>query len=87
MSMPILTGRLNMRPHLFPPAVAGAVTVLALMVLWAGCDRERPALPTDITHPRAGSPRFTISDGARDGYRHFFFLPPLVGTPTVTGTF
>lgn len=35
----------------------------------------------------SAQPNFAISDGAHSGNTHFYFLPPMVSTPTTTGTF
>ena len=52
-----------------------------LVALFACSDREIS------TAPLAGSPRLVIADAARDYKRGFYWLPPMVKQPTVTGTF
>lgn len=53
---------------------------LTLCVFLAACS-ERP------TGPEMGEPVAAISDGANEGNDHFFFLPPMVPDPIVSGTF
>jgi hypothetical protein len=55
---------------------------LSAVLALAGCQADdRP------TGPPGPRPLAAISDGAHGGTRGFFFLPPLVPTPTFTGTF
>jgi len=49
----------------------------------AACSNEQP-IPSS---PGTGAPSFAISDGSSGGNPHFFFLPPLVNSPTFSGTF
>ncbi|HXV85815.1 MAG TPA: hypothetical protein VD793_03900, partial [Gemmatimonadales bacterium] len=53
---------------------------VGLVVVLAGCQDARS--PLDITPPD-----FAVSDGAHGGNTHFYFLPPLVPTPTFSGEF
>ena len=63
------------------PMVATA-TVSLLLVSCA----ERANAPTALRPPAA--PRFEIRDGAHNGGNpHFFFLPPIVASPSTTGSF
>lgn len=55
---------------------------LSIVLALAGCQADdRPTAPPE---PR---PLAAISDGAHAGTRGFYFLPPLVPTPTFAGTF
>jgi len=63
------------------PMVATA-TVSLLLVSCA----ERANAPTALRPPAA--PRFEIHDGAHNsGNPHFYFLPPIVASPSTTGSF
>jgi probable HAF family extracellular repeat protein len=55
-----------------------------LGILLFGCaeDVRTPLAPEEFHGPLT-----SISDGARGGNEHFYFLPPLVADPTFTGTF
>ncbi len=58
---------------------------LALLVPMAGllvaCSDRQPTMP--LGNP----PAFAISDGSHGGTQGFYFLPPLVPSPTFSGTF
>ena len=62
----------------FAPALAG------LLLLAACSDDRAPTGVDDLPAPPAAS---AISDGANGGNPDFFFLPPLVKNPSITGTF
>ena len=63
------------------PMVATATVSLLLV----GC-AERANAPTALRPPAA--PRFEIRDGAHNGGNpHFVFLPPIVASPSTTGSF
>ena len=49
-------------------------------VLLVACQDSQ--IPVDL-----GQPNFAVSDGANGGNEHFFFLPPIVPTPTTAGVF
>jgi len=55
---------------------------LSVVLVLAGCQADDQ--PTAPPGPR---PLAAISDGAHGGTHGFFFLPPLVPSPTFTGTF
>ena len=58
------------------------LVLLSLAVGLAAC-----ADPTGTTAPNARYPRFDIADAARDYKSGFYWLPPIVKQPTVSGTF
>jgi hypothetical protein len=53
---------------------------LGTIVMVGACRDERA-----ITKP--AQPSFALSDGSNGGNPHFFFLPPIVGQPSFSGTF
>src|SRR5688500_20337742 len=55
-----------------------------LGVLLSGCARD---VRTPLAPEESQGPLTSISDGARGGNGHFYFLPPLVAAPTYSGTF
>ncbi len=55
--------------------------VCSLAGLLVACSDQQPTTP--IVTP----PEFAISDGAHGGNHGFYFLPPLVPSPTFSGTF
>ena len=63
----------------------GSITGVAVIFLLAGC-HDLPNNPTEPSIPRV--PSLEIVDGGHNsGNPHFFFLPPLVASPAVTGAF
>ena len=67
--------------HRLMPTVVTTVASLALV----SC-AERANAPTALRPP--GVPRFEIRDGAHNsGNPHFYFLPPIVASPSAAGTF
>jgi hypothetical protein len=56
--------------------------LLSVAVVFAACDQRAPTDPA-----RSAVPQSVILDGSAGGNPHFFFLPPLVKNPTVTGVF
>src|SRR5438477_2119051 len=67
--------------HRSIPMVATAVASLAMV----GC-AERANAPTALRPPRV--PSFEIRDGAHNGGNpHFYFLPPIVASPSTSGSF
>ena len=58
------------------------LVLLSLAVGLAAC-----ADPTGTVAPNARYPRFDIADAARDYKSGFYWLPPIVKQPTVSGTF
>jgi len=67
--------------HRLIPMVATTVVSLALV----SC-AERANAPTALRPP--GVPSFEIRDGAHNsGNPHFYFLPPIVASPSATGSF
>ncbi len=56
----------------------------AVAVVLAGCGDNAVAPPPPLGAP---SSSFVISDGAHGGSSYFYFLPPLVESPTYSGTF
>lgn len=64
---------------------AGPLALLATAVLFAACAEDRA-----LVSPEAGpeSASFTIDDAAHGGSNeHFYFLPPMVPDPAVSGVF
>src|SRR6266702_8133523 len=61
------------------------IAAMSALVVGLSCRDRAPS----ITSPRSstGGPTFEFVDGAHGGNAHFYFLPPLVSTPAVTGTF
>jgi|GEM_PF-4659368 len=55
-----------------------------LGVLLSGCASD---VRTPLAPEESQGPLTSISDGARGGNGHFYFLPPLVADPTFSGTF
>ena len=69
-----------MRPAFPTRFILSSVLLLAL----AAChDVTAPVAP----EASAPEPFLTISDGAHAGNAHFYFLPPMVPSPSPTGTF
>src|SRR5438132_12483399 len=63
------------------PMVATATVILLLI----SCAEPANA-PTALRPPAA--PRFELRDGAHNnGNPHFYFLPPIVASPSTTGSF
>ncbi|MEJ2216357.1 MAG: hypothetical protein P8099_07055 [Gemmatimonadota bacterium] len=58
--------------------------VAALALVLAGCGDNSVVPPTALKAP---SSSFDILDGANGGNQHFYFLSPLVTSPTYSGTF
>ncbi|MEJ2677965.1 MAG: Ig-like domain-containing protein [Gemmatimonadota bacterium] len=56
----------------------------AAAFLLASCSDSTTTVTPTLTAP---SSSFVISDGAHGGNSHFYFLPPLVPSPTYSGTF
>jgi probable HAF family extracellular repeat protein len=67
-----------MRPS---PLVRAGSIVGSLLLSLAACGSDSP-LSSDVLHPAS-----IISDGSTSGNPHFFFLPPMVRAPEVSGTF
>ncbi|PYO28248.1 MAG: hypothetical protein DMD73_06370 [Gemmatimonadetes bacterium] len=61
------------------------IAAMSALVFGLSCRDRAPS----ITSPRSPTrgPTFEFVDGAHGGNVHFYFLPPLVSSPTVTGTF
>ena len=61
------------------------IAAMSAVVFGLSCRDRAPS----ITSPRSPTrgPTFEFVDGAHGGNVHFYFLPPLVSSPTVTGTF
>ena len=55
------------------------VFLIVLVVLAGGCDKS----PTAVEDPE--KPSLVISDGAHEGNQHFYFLPPVVPSPSYSG--
>lgn len=64
--------------------LSGRLALVWLGTLLSGCasDARTPLAPEE-----SQGPLLSISDGARGGNDHFYFLPPLVADPTFSGTF
>src|SRR5215208_1379434 len=54
----------------------------AMVLALIACDSPAPTEPLD----RSARPDLEISDGANGGNAHFFFLPPLVPSPSTSGS-
>jgi len=64
---------------------ASPILIALLASAALGCSVDRPLLTTPEA---AGRPNFAISDAVHSGgNQHFYFLPPLVPQPTISGTF
>src|SRR6266571_4846482 len=61
------------------------IAAMSAVVVGLSCRDRAPS----ITSPRSSTPgpTFELVDGAHGGNAHFYFLPPLVSSPAVTGTF
>lgn len=67
--------------------VALTVACAGVLSLLSACnDQPTPLEPKESSQP-ASSPSFSIWDGMNNGFDHFYFLPPMVGTPSYGGTF
>jgi len=60
-----------------------SIPLLAAMVVVMSCTNEQ----SQPTSPVTGAPNADISDGAHAGNQYFFWLPELVESPSLTGTF
>src|SRR5437762_8380825 len=61
------------------------IVAMSVVAVGLSCRDRAPS----ITSPRSSTrgPTFEFVDGAHGGNAHFYFLPPLVSSPAVTGTF
>ena len=61
------------------------IAAMSAVVVGLSCRDRAPS----IMSPRSSTPgpTFEFVDGAHGGNVHFYFLPPLVSRPAVTGTF
>ena len=58
------------------------VVAIAGTALLAACSEQSPVELAGVPEPE-----FAISDGASGGNEHFYFLPPMVKSPSYSGTF
>lgn len=78
------TTPLPMRIH--TRSIPLSARVVGLLLLALAC-RDWVQAPTSPVPRNPGAPSFEILDGAHGGNVHFYFLPPLVTSPTATGIF
>jgi len=64
----------------------GVAVAALLLECSEGPTAPRSAPPAPDTPTESRRPSFDIADGAHGGNAHFFFMPPLVSNPTVSGT-
>src|SRR5256885_9233208 len=59
------------------------IVAMSVVAVGLSCRDRAPS----ITSPRSstGGPTFEFADGAHGGNAHFYFLPPPVSSPAVTG--
>lgn len=69
-----------------PRRVPVVACVLSCALLLASCTGDNVLQP-DATAPTVPPPSFDLLDGSTGGNSGFYFLPPLVNSPTLTGTF
>jgi len=58
------------------------VVAIAGTALLVACSEQSPVELAEVPQPE-----FAISDGASGGNEHFYFLPPMVKSPSYSGTF
>lgn len=83
MSLERELGTSTMRRTLLPTSFNRRLLAICALGALAACGDRRmmtgPSLPT--------APSFAISDAARGGNAHFYWLPPMVANPSTTGVF